>query len=131
MENLRNYLEHSTVHGLVYISTTRRLVRFFWILVVLTGFTGAVYLIHTSFKYWQENPIKTTIETRPISEVIFPLITVCPPKGTYTNLNYDLEKTKEMKIDIKKYKDDLYSNYIKHFHDLDYQNYCNELKKKK
>ena len=41
MEHLKNYLESSTVHGLAYISTTRRLVRLFWILVIITGFTGA------------------------------------------------------------------------------------------
>ena len=128
MEEFQNYLESSTVHGLFYIGTTRRLVKLFWIFVVMTGFIGAGILIQQSFQSWQDSPVKTTIETRPISEVIFPLITVCPPKGTYTNLNYDLEKTKEMKIDIKKYKDDLYSNYIKHFHDLDYQNYATELK---
>ena len=32
----------------------------------------------------------TTIETKPISEINFPTVTVCPPKGTFTNLNHDL-----------------------------------------
>ena len=32
----------------------------------------------------------TTIETKAISEISFPTVTVCPPKGTFTNLNYDL-----------------------------------------
>ena len=32
----------------------------------------------------------TTIETKAISELHFPVVTVCPPKGTFTNLNYDL-----------------------------------------
>ena len=32
----------------------------------------------------------TTIETKAISELNLPVVTVCPPKGTFTNLNYDL-----------------------------------------
>ena len=128
MENFRNYLESSTVHGLVYISTTRRLVRFFWILVVITGFTGAGYLIQTSFQEWNNNPVKTTIETRPISEVNFPLITVCPSRGTYTNLNYDLEKMKNMKSEFDfDYIDDFNSRFTKYFHDINYQKYISEL----
>ena len=38
--------------------------------------------------------MKTTIETRPIEEITFPKVTVCPPKNTYTDLNYDLVMTK-------------------------------------
>ena len=32
----------------------------------------------------------TKIETFPIGQLKFPSITVCPPKGSYTNLNFDL-----------------------------------------
>ena len=35
----------------------------------------------------------TTIETLPISELKFPKVTVCPPKNTFTDLNYDLAMT--------------------------------------
>ena len=90
MERISAFLESSTIHGLNYISTTRKYPRAFWILVVLSGFTGAGYMIHTSFKSWADSPIKTTIETLPISEIKFPKVTVCPPKNTYTDLNYDL-----------------------------------------
>ena len=90
MITFKDYLESSTVHGLVYISATRRFVRFFWVLVVVAGFTGAGYLIYQSFQDWSDNPIKTTIETFPIEKAQYPKITVCPPKDTYTDLNYDL-----------------------------------------
>ena len=90
MERIRAFLESSTIHGLNYISTTRKYVRAFWMIVVLTGFTGAGYMIYTSFQSWADSPIKTTIETLPISEIKFPKVTVCPPKNTYTDLNYDL-----------------------------------------
>ena len=90
MENIRDFLEASTIHGLTYIASTRKLVRAFWILVVITGFSGAAVLIHMSFQAWEESPISTTIETIPITELTFPKVTVCPPKNSYTDLNYDL-----------------------------------------
>ena len=109
MEGVRTFLESSTIHGLTYISTTRKYARLFWFLVVVTGFSGAGYLIRESFASWSESPIKTTIETLPISEIKFPKITVCPPKNTFTDLNYDLMMTEnitltdEMRDEIFKY----------------------------
>ena len=90
MEEFKNFLESSTIHGLTYISTTRTLVRLFWIVVVILGFSTASLLIYQSFQAWEESPVSTTIETLPISKITFPKVTVCPPKETYTDLNYDL-----------------------------------------
>ena len=109
MERVNAFLESSTIHGLNHISTSRKYARAFWILVVLAGFTAAGYLIQTSFQSWAESPIKTTIETLPISEIKFPKVTVCPPKNTYTDLNYDLmlaenfTLTEEMKDKLLRY----------------------------
>ena len=124
MENLKFFFESSTIHGVSYFASTKKLQRLFWIFVVFSGFSGAGYLIQQSFQVWKDNPISTTIQTRPISEVKFPMITVCPPIGTTTNLNYDLEKTKAIEIDFEKKKDYLRFNYIKYFQGLDYQKYA-------
>ena len=43
-----------------------------------------------NFQDWAEHPETTTIETLPIEKAPFPRVTVCPPKNTFTNLNYDL-----------------------------------------
>ena len=102
MEGVTTFLESSTIHGLTYISTTRRLVRFLWIIIVIGGFTGAGFLIHKSFQDWSDNPITTTIDTRPIEELGFPKVTVCPPKDTYTDLNYDLIRLKNITLDNNK-----------------------------
>ena len=81
----------------------------FWILVVIVGFVGASLIIKESFVSWSESPVKTTIETLPISDINFPKITVCPPKDTFTDLNYDLMITEnitlsdEMRDDMFKY----------------------------
>ena len=99
MESIKTFLESSTIHGLTYISTTRKYVRLFWILVVVSGFTGAGVIIYQSFQSWEESPVKTTLETRPITEMMYPKVTVCPPKNTHTILNYYLELTENMTID--------------------------------
>ena len=98
MEGVRTFLESSTIHGLTYISTTQKYARLFWILVVITGFVGASLLIKESFDSWSESPIKTTIETLPISEITFPKVKVCPPKNTFTDLNYDLMMTENVTL---------------------------------
>ena len=113
MEGVRTFLESSTIHGLTYISTTRKYARLFWILVVIGGFVGASFLIKESFDSWSESPIKTTVETLPISEIILPKMTVCPPKNTFTDLNYDLMMTEnitltqEMRDEMFKYAFDV------------------------
>ena len=71
------YFESSSVHGVVYIGTTSKLIRLFWILVVVGGFSGAGILIQQSLQGWQDSPIKTTIETLPISRVTFPKEKFC------------------------------------------------------
>ena len=58
-------------------------------------------IIYQSFEDWNNNPVKTTIDTRPMVEIKFPKVTVCPPKNTYTDLNYDLMMTENMTLDDK------------------------------
>ena len=108
MESLGNFFESSTIHGLTYISTTRNCVRLFWIAVVVAGFTGAGVIIYQSFQEWNESPVKTTVETQAISEITFPKVTVCPPKNTYTDLNYDLMRMENMTLDKKTRQDLVY-----------------------
>ena len=90
MEGVVEYLESASIHGLVYISATRRLVRLAWLCVVMTGFTLAGVLIHQSFDSWADSPVTTTIETLPITDLDFPNVTVCPPRNSFTSLYPDL-----------------------------------------
>ena len=102
MENLMIFLESSSIHGLSYISTSKRnTTRLLWILVVSTGFIGAGVLIYQSFEGWADSPITTTVETVAIEKMTFPKVTVCPPKNTYTDLNYDLIMAQNMTLDNK------------------------------
>ena len=94
MNGLCDFLESSTIHGLIYISTSKTiLVRSFWVFVVVAGFLTGGYLIYQANVDWHNHPFASSEETLPISEITFPRITVCPPKGSHTALNYDLQKS--------------------------------------
>ena len=102
MESVKNFLESSSINGLNHISTTRGSIRLLWTFVVFTCFSGAGILIYQSFQAWEESPISTTIETLSIEHTTsFPKVTVCPPKNTYTDLNYDLIMTQNMSLTNK------------------------------
>ena len=91
MFDLREFLETSTIHGLPRIASSRKkFLKLFWFLTIVVGFSFAGLLILNALLEYEENPFISTIETFPITQLNFPSIIVCPPKGTFTNLNYDL-----------------------------------------
>ena len=105
MDEFKEFLETSTIGGLNYISTTKRIARLFWITVVVRSFTISFVEIWNLFQDWEKNPIKTTTETWPISKLTLPNITVCPPRDSFLNLNYDISESKKIEIDSKTRKD--------------------------
>ena len=72
-----------------------------WALVVVCCFIGAGYLINKSYSDWSTSPIATTISTHGIADLDFPTLTVCPPKGSHTALNYDLMKAHKDSLTLK------------------------------
>ena len=98
MEELKVFLETSSIHGLHFVGTTHKYARIFWMTVVLTGFILASSMIQRSLDSWERNPISTTIEILPISKTKFPKVTVCPPRNTFTDLNYDFMLGREHSI---------------------------------
>merc|ERR1712223_423717 len=83
--------------GLVHISTAKsRAARAAWVAIVVACFALAIHMINDSYKEWQESPVSTTITTHPITELEFPTVTVCPPRGSNTALNHLLEKVKDV-----------------------------------
>ena len=76
-KTLSEFLESSSIHGLVYIASSRnKLGKISWTVITLLGFVAAGYLIYDSFNDWAESPTVTSMETFPISEVPFPEVTV-------------------------------------------------------
>ena len=93
MDIIKEFLESSTIHGLYYISASRsRLTKIICAIAVIIGFTLSAYLINNSIRDWKKSPVSSDISTQPMSQLDFPKITVCPPHGSYTALNYDLMK---------------------------------------
>ena len=73
MATVRGFLENSTIHGLVHISTGKSAVeRLVWVIIVAACFATAAYMINDSYKEWQESPVSTTITTHPITELSSP-----------------------------------------------------------
>ena len=111
MESFKQFLETASINGLNHISSTRKWTRLFWITLVTLGFVASTYLIWESFQTWTENPIRTTTRTVPMQEIKFPKLTVCPPKNTFTDLNYDLMLAEEVSITNEK-RNELYEYVV-------------------
>ena len=72
MDDFKIFLETSSIGGLNFIATTRRFVRVFWILVVFLSFLLSFIEINNLFYNWSQNPITTTSENLPISDILLP-----------------------------------------------------------
>lgn len=127
MNYFQQFLESSTIHGLVHISTSQQFSRLFWIFVVFTGFSISTLLINDAFDNWAKSPIKTTIETKPISDLEFPKVTVCPPRNTFTDLNYDLIASENMTVSNET-RQQLIDITLSEFYDPLYKQSLNNLK---
>ena len=96
MNILRDFLESSTIHGLAHISTSRsKGAKLVWFFCVLLSLSIAIILIWKTTKEIQDDPFSTATTTHPISELNFPMVTICPPKGTNTAINNGLMKARE------------------------------------
>ena len=128
MELLKEFLNTSTIHGLSWISNTKSYARVFWLFVVIAGFFGAIFLIQKSFSNWKQNPISTTIETKIMSEITIPNITVCPPKDLNLNLNFDIMKAHGLQIDEQQ-RIELYNYALIEFQEIFSNNLMQNLSK--
>ena len=111
MESFKQFLDTASINGLNHIASTRKWTRLFWINLVTLGFVVSTFLIWESFQSWTDNPVRTTTKTVPMTEIKFPKLTVCPPKDTFTDLNYDLMLTEHVTI-TKDKRDELYEYVV-------------------
>ena len=65
------------------------------------GFLSSGILIYESYGDFKDSPILVSITTKPIKYLDFPTVTVCPPKGSTTALNYDLMKARNFSFSEK------------------------------
>ena len=100
--SLDEFLTCSSIDGLIHVSKAKTSwATFCWVLVIAIGFCMAGYLIQGSFISWSDSPFITTVNVEPITKAPFPIVTVCPPKGTNTALNYDIMAAQNVTLDNK------------------------------
>ena len=100
MSAIKEFLEKSTIHGLSFIRDAKSLgEKACWVIIVTMGFGFSAYLIGNSYSQWIESPVSTVVTTKPISDLEFPEVTVCPPRGSNTVLNHVLKKMEDEKLD--------------------------------
>ena len=127
METVRTYLESGSINGLNHIAATKKWDRLFWILVVNGGFMISTFLIVEMYMAWGDNPIRTDVDTLPMSELRFPKVTVCPPKGTFTDLNYDIKRAEKKNLTLK--EREVLSEYARDtIERISFMEYLNRLK---
>ena len=99
MEDLKEFLESTTIHGLTYIATAKSIFsKFFWIIIMVLSFVTSIILIESLFSSWSANPVSTTVETKSISKSPFPRVSVCPPANSMTSMNWDLKKAENLNL---------------------------------
>ena len=123
ISEVREFLESSTIHGLTHISTGKTaFVRILWAAIVIFCFCTGFSLIAQAFHSWELSPVITSVDTKPIGQVSFPEITLCPPQGSNTALNIDLVAMEDVELSeddreklIEATLTDLYSGSIAKF----------------
>ena len=79
-ENVKEYSNRSTVHGIGYICDKKLGLfdRCLWLIMVISCMSMALWLITSSYASWQDNLVITTLKTttKPVSELKFPAVTI-------------------------------------------------------
>ena len=83
-ELFSKFCNSSTIHGTYFLgeSTTGKVARFAWLIVVILGAVGSVIIINNTYEGWKANPIITSVAQLPIESISFLSITVCPLDDT-------------------------------------------------
>ena len=106
MTTIQEFLESSTIHGLLHISQSRSsLIRTAWAIIVAFAISMSWLLINKSFQSWNLSPVITTLDTMDINELPFPPIVICPPRNSNTGLNLDILNSGNMKFRILEFLD--------------------------
>ena len=90
------------------------------------GFLGATCLIVESYSHFKNSPVVTSVKTQPIDDLAFPIVTICPPLGSNTALNYDLMRadnntlTPEMRQNLRKQATTIFDPFGPHEESIKY-----------
>ena len=75
------YMQETTLHGLKYITETRRhsLERLFWFVIIVIAWTCGAYMIYMVMNKWKTSPVLVSFDSvqTGIYNIPFPSMTVC------------------------------------------------------
>uniref|UniRef100_A0A336LL33 CSON007051 protein n=1 Tax=Culicoides sonorensis TaxID=179676 RepID=A0A336LL33_CULSO len=78
-ENIIEYCDNSTIHGVKYIATKKKIERFSWIVICVFLLCGCGTQIYEIVVKWRQNPLIFLLDQKvtPIDQIPFPAVTVC------------------------------------------------------
>ncbi len=75
----KSYLETASIHGLFFIGNTSAFKeKIVWSLLIVGNLMIAGKFIYSSMVSWSNTPVVTSVELKPVTDVLFPAVTVCP-----------------------------------------------------
>ena len=92
---VRDFLESSTIHGLVHISTGKNVfIRCIWGMIVVACFSCGIYMIESAVESWVDNPVVTSVDTKAIEQVLLsPLVNNLTPDTIFNLDRYTCQKS--------------------------------------
>ena len=113
--NVKEFASHSSIHGISYIFNKKLgfLDRLLWLFVVLGSLTWALWMMNSSYAFWKDNQVITTLKTspKPVTDLNFPAVTICA-----NGLHMDLVE-KVLFNDFMKWKSQTSLNQANSFED--------------
>ena len=97
---IRDFLESSTIHGLVHISTGKNVfIRCIWGMIVVACFSCGIYMIESAVESWVDNPVVTSVDTKAIEQVLrSPLVNNLTPHTIFTLDRYACQKSQFVRL---------------------------------
>ena len=90
---VRDFLESSTIHGLVHISTGKNVfIRCIWGMIVVACFSCGIYMIESAVESWVDNPVVTSVDTKAIEQVLLSPLAKNLPFTKYSLLTGSLAR---------------------------------------
>ena len=74
--------------------------RIFWMIVVITCFTLAYFILAESFNEWENSPVTSNVVMLRFPLEYIPDVTICPPASN-TKFGYDFKTANQHKIEYK------------------------------
>lgn len=87
---MKNLASNISIHSFnsIFADNQKKLVNFFWILILLCSFSGFCFYFYSAFVKWQKTPdVVMDLREKNSKDFPFPAITICSPLFARDNLS--------------------------------------------